>query len=418
MPVALSLIVTALGFSFLAFGDMAPIQLYRFVERVAAQPLFAAIPLFIFMGAMLERSGIAERLFVAMRLWLGRLPGGLALATISMCAIFAAGTGIVGAVEVMVGMMTIPVMMRFGYDRGLIAGTICAGGSLGTMIPPSIVVVIYASQARLSIGDLFAGVMLPGILMVAFFLGYIVMRCWLRPQDGPPAELEDVAMPTGRKLWITATSVMPALLLVVAVVGSIMAGIAAPTEAAAVGALGTILLAIVYGRFRLPVLSEALSKSMVITAMVMLIVVGGTMFTSIFQIHGGKALVADTVNALGLTPTQTVFVLLGVVGLMGFVLDWVSVVLITVPIYEPLLRLAGVDPLWFGVMAIVVIQTSYLTPPMAPAIFYLKGVAPPEMTYWDMCRGVAPFVLGQLLVLACVFAFPGLATWLPEVFRG
>lgn len=415
LPVAFALIVTAFCFSWLFFGDMAPTQLYRFVERVASNSLYAAIPLFIFMGAMLERSGIAERLFLAMRLWLGRLPGGLALATISMCAIFAAGTGIVGAVEVMVGMMTIPTMMRVGYSRSLIAGTICAGGSLGTMIPPSIVVVIYASQAQLSIGALFAGVMLPGLLMVLLFLGYILARCWLRPQDAPPIASEELDMPTSVKLWVTATSVLPALLLVVAVVGSIMAGIAAPTEAAGVGALGTILLAMAYRRFTLSVLAQALSKSMLITAMVMFIVVGGTMFTSVFQLHGGRALISDTVNALGLTPVQTVFLLLAVVGLLGVVLDWVSVVLICVPIYEPLLRAAGIDPLWFGVMAIVMIQTSYLTPPMAPAIFYLKGVAPPEMTYGDMCRGVAPFVLAQLAVLFCVFFFPSLATWLPEV---
>lgn len=414
IPVSFSLIITAFGFATLAFGDLAPAQLYRFVERVAEQPVFAAIPLFVFMGAMLERSGIAERLFQAMRLWVGRFPGGIALATVSMCAVFAAGTGIVGAVEVMVGMMTIPAMLRFGYDRGLISGTICAGGSLGTMIPPSIVIVIYATQAQLSIGDLFAGILIPGCIMVGLFLLYIYLRCRLRPQDGPPIPAEELDLSLGQKLAITATALLPAIALVLAVVGSIMTGLAAPTEAAGVGAAGTILLTVAYRRMSFPVLRAALSSTAVITTMVMLIVVGGTMFTSIFQVAGGRALIADTLAYLSLTDTQTVFVLLAVVALLGFVLDWVSIVLICVPIYVPLLQAAGIDPLWFGAMAIVVIQTSYLTPPMAPSIFYLKSIAPPEITYWDMCRGVAPFVACQLLVLLVIYFIPASVTWLPS----
>ncbi|MGX1101057.1 TRAP transporter large permease [Amorphus sp. MBR-141] len=415
LPVAFSLIVTAFGFALIAFGDLAPMQLYRFVERVATQPTFAAVPLFIFMGAMLERSGIAERLFEAMRLWFGRLPGGLALAAITMCAIFAAGTGIVGAVEVMVGMMAIPAMRRYGYNHGLISGTICAGGSLGTMIPPSIVVVVYATQGQLSIGDLFAAVVIPAIIMVLLFLGYILARCAIRPQDGPPLSAEEVQVPLGQKLWMAATSIAPAIGLVLAVVGSIMAGIAAPTEAASVGALGTMLLTLAYRKFSLSVLIQTLRSSLVITAMVMLIIVGGTMFTSIFQINGGRELIQKGLTVLDLSPTQTVFVILAIIALLGFVLDWISILLICVPIYEPLLRLSGIDPVWFAVMAIVTIQTSYLTPPMAPSIFYLKSVAPPEITYRQMCLGVAPFIACQLVVLLIVYLVPATATWLPQV---
>tara|TARA_R110002020_G_scaffold113518_13_gene261131 strand:+ start:22554 stop:23873 length:1320 start_codon:yes stop_codon:yes gene_type:complete len=414
-PVAFSLIVTAFGFAILAFGDLAPIQLYRFIERVATQPTFAAVPLFIFMGAMLERSGIAERLFEAMRLLLGRLPGGLALAAITMCAIFAAGTGIVGAVEVMVGMMAIPAMRRYGYDHGLISGTICAGGSLGTMIPPSIVVVVYATQGQLSIGDLFAAVMIPGIIMVLMFLGYIMVRCHLRPQDGPPVSADDVQVPLGQKLWLVVTAIAPAIGLVMTVVGSIMAGIAAPTEAAGVGAVGTILLTLAYRRFSVTVVLQTIRSSLIITAMVMLIVVGGTMFTSIFQINGGRELIQNGLTLLNLSPTQTVFLILAIIALLGFVLDWISILLICVPIYEPLLHLSGIDPIWFAVMAIVTIQTSYLTPPMAPSLFYLKSVAPPEITYRQMCLGVAPFIGCQLLVLLIVYLVPATATWLPEV---
>ncbi|MDN2567124.1 TRAP transporter large permease subunit [Aquibium sp. A9E412] len=412
LPVAFSLIVTAFGFALLAFGDLAPAQLYRFVDKVASQPTFAAIPLFVFMGAMLERSGIAARLFEAMRLWLGRLPGGLSLAAISMCAIFAAGTGIVGAVEVMVGMMAIPAMRKYGYSNDLVAGTICAGGSLGTMIPPSIVVVVYATQGQLSIGDLFAAVIIPSILMVACFLGYALVRCMLRPQDGPPVAAEELAIPLGEKLWVTLTSLLPALGLVLAVVGSIIAGIAAPTEAAGVGALGTIVLTLLYGRLSFGVLWSATRATLVITAMVMFIVVGGTMFTSIFQINGGRELIQNTIVAMELSEGQLILVIILIIMVLGFVLDWISIVLICVPIYDPLLRAAGIDPVWFAVLAIIALQTSYLTPPMAPSLFYLRSIAPPDMSYRQMAVGVMPFVGCQLLVLLVVYMVPETATWM------
>ena len=415
LPVSFSLIATAFGFALLSFGDIAPNQLFRFLDSVASNPTYAAIPLFVFMGAMLERSGIAVRLFDAMRLWLGRLPGGLALAAISMCAIFAAGTGIVGAVEVMVGMMAIPAMQKYRYSNDLIAGTICAGGSLGTMIPPSIVVVVYATQAQVSIGDMFAAILLPSLLMVAFFLGYALLRCAVRPQDGPPLAVEELAIPLNEKLRITATSLLPALALVFAVVGSIMAGIAAPTEAAGVGALGTILLTLFYGELKASVLWTATRATLVISAMVMLIVVGGTMFTSIFQANGGRQLIQGFLDAMNLTPNQTILVILMIIMLLGFVLDWISIVLICVPIYDPLLRAAGIDPIWFGVLAIVAIQTSYLTPPMAPSLFYLRSIAPPDMSYRQMAFGVMPFVLCLFAAIALVIAFPQIALFLPRV---
>lgn len=411
-PVAFSLIVTSFGFALLAFGSLAPAQLYRFIESVATQPTFAAIPLFIFMGAMLERSGIAERLFEAMKLWLGRLPGGLALAVLAMCAIFALGTGIAGAVEVMVGMMAIPAMKRYNYSHKLISGTICAGGSLGAMIPPSIVFVVYATQAQLSIGHLFAGAIIPSVAMVSLFLGYTLVRCYLRPEDGPPIAAAELDVPLREKLRITATSLLPAFCIVIAVVGSILMGIASPTEAAAVGALGTVMLTAAYGRLKFPVLKEAAKATLVITSMVMFIVVGGTMFTSIFQMNGGRQLIQAVISTMELSQTQLIFVVLMILIVLGFILDWISVVLICVPIYDPLLRAAGIDPIWFAVMAIVAIQTSYLTPPMAPTIFYLRSIAPPDITYKDMYLGVIPFVACQLAVLAMIYFFPSTALWM------
>lgn len=419
IPVSFSLIGVAVGFGAAAFGTKIGLQSFHFITNTASVYVLASIPLFVFMGSTMERSGIAERLFYAMRLWVGRFPGGLAIATISICAIFAAGTGIVGAVEVMVGLMAIPAMMKYGYDRGLIAGTICAGGSLGTMIPPSIVIVIYATIGQLSIGSLFAGVLFPGGMMVVFFLLYLFLRCWIRPQDGPPMAREEYeGVKLGELMWTTITALVPPIVLVVTVVGSILAGIAAVTEAAAVGAAGALALSIIYRRFSLRMLWDSLKKSIIINTMVMFIVLGGTMFTTIFRMHGGGELVEAIIEYLQLSPNGMAALFLFIIFVLGIVLDWVSIVLIVVPIFAPLLSVAGIDEVWFAVMAIIMIQTSYLTPPMAPSIFYLRGIAPPEMTYKDMYLGVIPFVGLQLLVLVIIALYPPTATYLPEILIG
>ena len=335
-----------------------------------------------------------------------------------MAAIFAAGTGIVGAVEALIGLMAIPPMMKMAYNRGLIAGTICAGGSLGTMIPPSIVVVVYASVAQISIGKVFAGVLIPAIVMVALFIGYIILRCVFQPSAGASISKEEAAIPLGPKIGIIASAMFPALLLVTIVIGSILAGVASPTEAAGIGALGTILLAVAYRTFTFKGFVAALAQTLSVNAMVMFIIIGGSMFTSIFRANGGQQLVSSVVEYLQLSPGGMIFLFLAVIFILGFILDWVSIVLISMPIFLPLLATANVDPLWFGVMAIVVIQTSYLTPPMAPSIFYLRAIAPPEMTYKDMYLGVVPFICCQLLVVLMVAVFPGTATYLASLIVG
>ena len=274
------------------YGNVIGLQMYAGITQTASQFLLSAVPPFVFMGFMLERSGIAERLFHALRLWLGRLPGGLALATMAMAAVIAASTGIVGAVEVVIGVMAIPAMLQYGYSRVLASGTVCAGGSLGTMIPPSIVVVIYASVANMSVGQLFAGVLAPGMIMVALFFGYILGRCILRPEDGPRAAPEDM-VPIGRRLWITLTAFVPAVFLIFAVLGAIIAGIATPTEAASVGAVGAVILTICYGQMTWTVLKETLTQTLLVNCMILLIVVGGSMFSGVFRIHGGNELVSN-----------------------------------------------------------------------------------------------------------------------------
>jgi len=414
LPIAFSLLATAFIFGLPIYGGVIGLQMYAGITQTASQFLLSAVPPFVFMGFMLERSGIAERLFYALRIWLGRLPGGLALATMAMAAVIAASTGIVGAVEVVIGVMAIPAMLQYGYSRVLASGTVCAGGSLGTMIPPSIVVVIYASVANLSVGQLFAGVLAPGMIMVTLFFGYILIRCILRPEEGPRAAVEDV-VPIGERLWITLTAFVPAVALIFAVLGAIIVGIATPTEAASVGAVGAVLLTILYGRMTWTVMKETLTQTLLVNCMILLIVVGGSMFSGVFRIHGGNTLVATVVDVLGLGDIGLVLILLGVVFIAGFILDWVSIVLICLPIFIPLLSAAGIDPIWFAVLMVVVIQTSYLTPPMAPSIFYLRSIAPPEITYSDMYWGVLPFVFCQVVTLVLVFVWPDLAVWLPKV---
>ena len=420
IPVSFSLIIVAVGFAIPVVGDLTGLQLFRFLGSVASNYALAAVPLFIFMGAMLERSGMAARLFTLMKRWFGWMPGGMAIATIAMCTVFAAGTGVVGAVEVMVGLLAIPSMLRERYDRSMISGVICAGGSLGTMIPPSIVVIIYASVANQSVGDLFAGILVPGIVMVGLFvlyaLGYGVFSGHWREARVMAARERAEADAAG-EVRASALALLPPLILVLSVVGTIMAGIAAVTEAAAVGAVGAVILNVIYRDFTWANFIDATKKTVLLTSMILLIVVGGTLFTSVFRLVGGPAMVDAVVTGIELSPIELVLVFLAIVFVLGALLDWVSVVLIAVPIFLPFLQPAGIDPIWFGVLVIVVIQTSYLTPPMAPSIFYLRGIAPPEFTYRDMYLGVIPFVGCQLVVLVLVLAFPGFATALPDYFN-
>lgn len=414
IPISFALLVTSAIFAWPLFGDAVGNQLYGGLNQTASSFVLSAVPPFIFMGYMLERSGIAEKLFTALQMWLHRLPGGLALAAMGMAGILAAATGIVGAVEVLIGVMAIPAMMARNYDKALISGVICAGGSLGTMIPPSIVVVIYATVAQLSVGQLFSAVLLPGLIMVTLFVLYVLIICIIYPTKAPRAVEED-PVPLNDKLKITLVALVPMVLLIMAVLGSITLGIASPTEAASVGAVATVLLTIAYGRFTWPTFFDALRQTLVVNSMILLIVVGGTIFSGTFRIHGGNDMVRDLFTATGFDETGVILLMLLVVFIAGFVLDWVSVVLICLPIFIPIFSAFDIDMIWFAVLMIIVIQTSYLTPPMAPSIFYLRSIAPMEITYKHMYLGVLPFIGAQVLTLALVFWIPSLAVWLPSI---
>jgi tripartite ATP-independent transporter DctM subunit len=416
-PVAFSLIGVAFVFGVITFGDAAFFQFTQKIEDVASNFVLAAVPLFVFMGSMLERSGIAEQLFSAVHLWTRRLPGGLAVGTVVMCIIFAASTGVIGATETVVGLLAIPAMMKYSYSKSLISGTICAGGSLGTIIPPSVVVVVLGPVANVSIGDLMVGMIFPGLILSALYIVYIVALCLIRPEAGPRVqEVDDIAL--AEKLIITAKALLPPLVMIFAVLGSIMLGWAAPTEAAAIGAAGAFVLTVLYGRFTLQAFWQAMMKTIIVTSMIMFILMAGSLFTGVYVAAGGMGIVRGLINALEIGPWGLLAVFLALVFIAGFFLEWISILLIFVPLFMPFVLQGGFEPVWFCMLILVMIQTSYLTPPMAPAIFYLRGVAPGSITLMDMYRGVVPFIVIQIITLGIVITFPQTALWLPEQVLG
>ena len=414
-PVAFAMLAVALLFGFPVFGQAFLYQFVQKIDDVATANILAAVPLFIFMGAMFERSGIAARLFDAIHLWTRRIPGGLAIGTVIMCVIFAATSGIIGATETVVGLLAIPAMLRYAYDKGLISGTICAGGSLGTIIPPSILAIVIGPVANTSVGDVLIGMIFPGLILACAYIGYILFRCILRPQDGPRLAPSADEPPLAARLWLSVQVLVPPLLIVTAVLGSIMVGFATPTEAAATGAIGTMLLTLAYRRLTLAVLWEALLRTVRVTAMILTIVLAGSVFAAVFLAAGGLAAINGVIETVRLGPWSVLAIVLVIGFLAGFMLDPLVVILIVVPIASPLLQSLGFDLVWFCVLFLVVLQTAYLTPPMAPAIFYLRGIAPAEITLRHMYVGVWPFIALQAITIGVVMAFPQVVLWLPKL---
>ena len=426
-PVAFSLLSVAFVFGAIAFNFSLPaVNVFaQVIESVASAYVLGAVPLFVLMGSLLERSGIAERLFEAIHLWTRRLPGGLAVGTVLLCVIFAAASGVVGATETVVGLLAIPVMLRYAYDKGLISGTICAGGSLGTIIPPSVVVIILGPVADVDVGGLFMGMLFPGLILAGLYIVYILVRCTLRPQDGPRLPPEEDGPSLAEKLWVTAVALVPPMVLIFAVLGTIILGWATPTEAAAMGAAGSVILTIVYRRFSLDVLRHALTQTLLVTAMILTILLAGKVFATVFTISGGLIGTQRLVEAANLSGWATLSILLLLAFIAGFVLDLISIILIIIPIAMPIIvkfQFYDLDPSqvksWFCILFLIVIQTSYLTPPMAPAIFYLRGISPPEIRLVHMYKGVAPYIALEVVALALVMAIPALALWLPEQMLG
>lgn len=420
LPIAFSMMCVTLIFGYLRFGDAVVFQLASKVYDVSGNYVLGAIPLFVFMGAMLERSGIAERLFEAIHIWTRRIPGGLGVGAVLMATIFAAASGVAGATEIVVGMLAIPPMIKHAYDNRLIAGTICAGGSLGTMIPPSITVLVLAPIANLPVGDLFAGIMLPGLLMSGLFIVFIILYSWIGPNRASRFVVVDDEPPLGMMeiFRITVLALVPPAALIFMVLGTILLGWATPTEAAACGAFGSFALALLHRQMSWEVFVASLYNTLKITAMILLIVLSGNMFAGIFYASGGMHAVQNVLADYGLEGWPAILAILFLTFLGGFLLDLVSIVLLVIPVAMPLVKLYGIDPQWFCVMFLVILQTAYITPPMAPSIFYMRAISPPSISLMDMYRGVIPFIMLELLVLAAVAMFPELATWLPKVIYG
>ena len=432
-PVAFTLAGTALAFAAVGViaGHFDPAFLAALPARIFGtinNDTLIAVPLFILMGVILEKSRIAEQLLGTMSRSFGSLRGGLGIAVILVGMLLAASTGIVGATVVTMGLLSLPSMLKGGYSPSLAAGTICATGTLGQIIPPSIALVLLGDvlsnayqQAQLSmgifnpktvsVGDLFVGALIPGLLLVLLYLTYVLSIARFRPHLAPNVETEPVAISE------LLGSLLPPLLLIAVVLGSILAGAATPTEAAGVGAVGALLLALAKREMPLARLREALIDTMKVTCMVFMILICAAVFSLVFRGFGGEDLIHRWFEQMPGGVFGATLVVMLVIFLLGFILDFIEITFVVVPIVGPVLLMMGVDPIWLGIMIAINLQTSFLTPPFGFALFYLRGVAPPELRTSAIYRGVIPFIIIQLLVLAALWVWPALATWLPAAVR-
>ena len=418
-PIAFTIGGTALFFGLYAFGfdffNLLPLRVYGVMSNFT----LIAVPLFIFMGVTLERSGLAEDLLETMALVFGRLPGGIAVSVVVVGTLLAATTGIVGATVTTMGLISLPTMIRRGYQKEMATGIICASGTLGQIIPPSIVLVLVGDILGVSVGDLFLGAFIPGMILAGLYVLYVAGVAVFRPHLVPAIPAAERAAVSRQDLMRRVSrALVPPLALMVAVLGSIFFGIATPTEAAAVGAAGAIGLTALNGRFSTKMLRATMDVTTRLTSMVFIILVGATAFGLAFRGMGGDRVIEKYVGGSGLPPPMVFALVMLVVFVLGFFLDYIEIAFIHLPVISPVLVAMGFDPLWYGVLLGVNLQTSFLTPPFGFALFYLRGVAPPEVTTGDIYRGAVPFVAIQIIGLLIVALIPATATWLPRlVFR-
>jgi tripartite ATP-independent transporter DctM subunit len=424
-PLAFTLAAVATLFGLIQNGFNVPGLFYMFINNtwgLMDNYTLVAIPLFILMAQLLDRSKVAEALFDSLYIVLGAVRGGLGLAVVLVCTIFAATTGIIGASVVAMGLLATPVLMSRGYQKEMTAGIVCASGTLGILIPPSIMLVVYGGLTGLretSVGNLFAGAVLPGLLLSGLYFLYVTLRCGFNPALGPPiSKAEASKWSAGQKWAMILKSMVPPLGLILMVMGTILGGIATPTEAAGMGALGALILAIVSRKFNWPVLRESCYSTFKTTAMVMALFIGGKLFSVVFIRIGGGDVVADLLIGTGLNRYVVLLIMMTVVFMLGMFVDWAAILMITVPIFLPIAMEIGFDPLWFSILMCVNLQTSFLTPPFGYALFYFKGVAPEEYTMMHVYRGIIPFVLLQVTGMLIIVLFPSLVSFLPEFFFG
>ncbi|HEX2135601.1 MAG TPA: TRAP transporter large permease subunit [Microvirga sp.] len=417
MPMAFALGFVAVAFAHALFGwnalQLISSRIYGFVSVY----VLIAVPMFLLMASIMDRSGVARDLYDAMSVWAGGLPGGVAVMTLIAAVFMAATTGIIGGEIILLGLVALPQMLRLGYDKGLAIGTICAGGSLGTMIPPSIVLIFYGLTANVSIGELFIAVVLPGLLLASLYIVYTLIRCGLDPALGPPLPAQERDMPLRQKVALLKGLILP-MGIALAVLGSIYAGVAAVSEAAAVGVAGTIFAAWVRGELSWGMLQGALHQTMATCGLLLWLTFGATALIGVYNLLGGIRFIQGAMTDLPFEPIVVVLIMLAILILLGMFMDWVGILLLTMPIFVPIIEQLGYDPIWFGILFCMNMQISYLSPPFGPAAFYLKSVAPPEISLQDIFRALWPFMLMQILAMILVLLFPQIALWLPSVLIG
>jgi tripartite ATP-independent transporter DctM subunit len=423
-PIVFTLMGMGVFFGYYAYAT--PDQIHHIFENrifdllvqntfsILSNDTLTAVPLFLFMGYVVERANILDRLFFSIQIAARRIPASLAVATLITCALFATAVGIVGAVVTLMGLLAFPAMLKAGYDTKLAAGVVCAGGCLGIMIPPSILLILYAATAGESVVKLYAGAFIPGFVLAGFYILYVVIRAILNPKLAPSLPEDETKVPGTQVFMALLTSFFPLAVLILSVLGAILLGLATPTEAAAVGSFGSLALAAGYRELDFPRLKEAVYLTARTSAMVTYLFVGSWTFASVFAYLGGQGLVEDLIKSLHMNRVEFLMLTQFIIFLLGWPLEWTEIIIIFVPIFLPLLPFFHVDPIVFGILVALNIQTSFNTPPMAMAAYYLKGVSPPQVRLTQIFGGALPFVFMVFITMALLYIYPDMALWLPR----
>ncbi|WAJ27886.1 TRAP transporter large permease [Antarcticirhabdus aurantiaca] len=414
-PIAFTLIALSVIFGYYAIGDAIFPLLVQRAYGVMSNDVLISIPLFLFMGYLIERANILDRLFRALQLAAKNVPGSLAVASLLTCAMFATATGIVGAVVTLMGLLALPAMLNAGYDKKLASGVVCAGGCLGILIPPSIMLILYGAMAGVSVVRLYAAALIPGLMLAGLYIVYVMVRAMMNPSLAPKLPKEETDVPLATVIKLVATSFLPLFALIASVLGAILFGLATPHEAAGIGALGALVLALAYQSLTWQGFKESVFLTARSTAMVCWLFVGSWIFASAFGLLGGHHVVEDWFEALSLTPLQFLLLTQVIIFVLGWPLEWTEIIIIFVPIFLPLLAVYDIDPLFFGVLIALNIQTSFMSPPMAMSAFYLKGVAPKGVELTDIFSGMTPFLMIVLFSMLLYYVFPSLGSFLPNL---
>ncbi|MBZ0132715.1 MAG: TRAP transporter large permease subunit [Rhodocyclaceae bacterium] len=425
-PIAFTLMAMGVGFGYYAYYQPGQAIIdnrvfYLFTQNtfsVMNNDVLVAVPLFLFMGYVIERANILDRLFHSLQVSMRAIPGSMAVAALITCALFATATGIVGAVVTLMGLLALPAMVKANYDQKISTGVICAGGTLGILIPPSIMLIVYGATSAVSVVKLYAAALIPGFLLAGLYMGYVVARAILNPSLMPKLPRSEASLPFMKVVWMLLTAFFPLAFLILSVLGAILFGLATPTEAAAIGSMGGLLLAAGYRSLTWGRLKEAVYLTARTSAMVCFLFVGSWTFSSVFSYLGGEGLIKDFVLGLDLNPVTFLILSQAIIFLLGWPLEWSEIIIIFVPIFLPLLPHFNIDPIFFGILVALNLQTSFLTPPMAMSAYYLKGVAPPHIQLMTIFKGCLPFLSMVFVAMALVYVFPELVNWLPDKLYG